>query len=84
MKLARDGLPTIIFLLLCTGAFAFISWIPAVIMLMLSLIVIWFFRDPERKAEYRDGYFYSPADGKVVEISPAAHDFTGQAYDRKR
>ena len=79
MKLAKDGLPTIIFLLLCTGAFAFISWIPAVIMLMLSLIVIWFFRDPERKAEYRDGYFYSPADGKVVEISPATHDFTGQA-----
>lgn len=79
MRLARDGIPTIIFLLLCTGAFAFISWIPAVIMLMLSLIVIWFFRDPERKAEYKDGYFFSPADGKVVEISEATHDFTGKA-----
>ena len=79
MKLARDGIPTIIFLLLCTGAFAFISWIPAVIMLALSLIVIWFFRDPERKAEYKDGYFFSPADGKVVEISPAEHAFTGKA-----
>lgn len=79
MRLARDGIPTIIFLLLCTGAFAFISWIPAVIMLILSLIVIWFFRDPERKAEYEDGYFFSPADGKVVEISEATHDFTGKA-----
>lgn len=79
MRLARDGIPTIIFLLLCTGAFAFISWIPAVIMLILSLIVIWFFRDPERKAEYKDGYFFSPADGKVVEISEATHDFTGKA-----
>lgn len=79
MRLARDGIPTIIFLLLCTGAFAFISWIPAVIMLALSLIVIWFFRDPERKAEYKDGYFFSPADGKVVEISEATHDFTGKA-----
>ena len=79
MKLARDGIPTIIFLLLCTGAFAFISWIPAVIMLALSSIVIWFFRDPERKAEYRDGYFFSPADGKIVEISEATHEFTGKA-----
>ncbi|MBQ3448300.1 MAG: phosphatidylserine decarboxylase, partial [Synergistaceae bacterium] len=59
--------------------FAFISWIPAVIMLVLSLIVIWFFRDPERKADYRDGYFFSPADGKVVEIVPATHEFTGKS-----
>lgn len=79
MKIARDGLTTIIFLLLCTCAFAFISWIPAVIMLMLSLIVIWFFRDPERKADYTDGHFFSPADGKVVEISEATHEFTGKA-----
>ena len=79
MRLARDGIPTITFLLLCTCAFAFISWIPAVIMLVLSLIVIWFFRDPERKADYRDGYFFSPADGKVVEIVPATHEFTGKS-----
>ena len=79
MRLARDGIPTITFLLLCTCAFAFISWIPAVIMLVLSLIVIWFFRDPERKAEYKDGYFFSPADGKVVEIVPATHEFTGKS-----
>lgn len=79
MRLARDGIPTITFLLLCTCAFAFISWIPAVIMLVLSLIVIWFFRDPERKAEYKDGYFFSPADGKVVEIAPATHEFTGKS-----
>ena len=79
MKLAKDGLPTITFLLLCTCAFAFISWIPAVIMLMLSLIVIWFFRDPERKADYIDGHFFSPADGKVVEISEATHEFTGRS-----
>ena len=79
MKLARDGIPTIMFLLLCTCAFAFISWIPALIMLALSLIVIWFFRDPERKAEYKDGHFFSPADGKVVEIVPATHEFTGKS-----
>lgn len=79
MKLAKDGLPTIIFLALCTGAFAFISWIPAVIMGMLLCLVIWFFRDPERSGSYREGEFFSPADGKVVEISECEHNFTGKA-----
>ena len=79
MKIAKDGLPTIIFLLLCSGAFLYISVIPAAIIFVIALIVIWFFRDPERKADYKDGYFFSPADGKVVEISQANHEFTGQA-----
>ena len=79
MKIAKDGLPTIMFLLLCAGVFAFISVIPAVILFALACLVIWFFRDPERKTDYKDGYFYSPADGKVVEISQCTHDFTGSA-----
>ena len=79
MRLARDGLPTIIFLTLCTGAFALISWLPAVIMGMLLCLVIWFFRDPERSASYKDGEFFSPADGKIVEISESEHAFTGAA-----
>ena len=79
MKIAKDGLPVIIFLVLCTGAFAFISWIPALIMAVLACFVIYFFRDPERIADYKDGYFFAPADGKVVEISEAEHAFTGQA-----
>ncbi len=79
MKIARDGLPTITFLALCSCAFAFISWIPCVIMLALLCVVIWFFRDPERKTDYRDGYFYAPADGKIVEISDCEHKFTGAA-----
>lgn len=79
MKIARDGVPTIIFLVLCAGAFAYISWIPALIMGLIALLVIWFFRDPERNADYNDGYFFSPADGKVVEISECEHNFTGPA-----
>ena len=79
MKIVKDGLPTIIFLLLCAGAFLYISIIPAAIIFVIALIVIWFFRDPERKADYKDGYFFSPADGKVVEISQVNHEFTGQA-----
>lgn len=79
MKIAKDGLPTIIFLALCAGAFAFISWIPCAVMCVLFALVLWFFRDPERKANYEDGSFYSPADGKVVEISECDHEFTGRA-----
>ena len=79
MRLAKDGLPTIIFLALCTGAFAFISWIPAVILAVLLCFVLWFYRDPERSASYKDGEFFSPADGKIVEISDCEHGYTGKA-----
>ena len=79
MRIAKDGLPTIIFLALCAGAFAFISWIPCAVMCVLLAVVLWFFRDPERTANYEDGSFYSPADGKIVEISECDHEFTGHA-----
>ena len=79
MRLAKDGLPQIVCLLLCAGAFAYISWIPAVIILVLAGFVVWFYRDPERKADYKDGEFFSPADGQVVEISDSEHAFTGPA-----
>ncbi len=68
MKIARDGIAPVIFLLLCALAFAFVSVIPAAIIFVLALFVIWFFRD-----------LYSPADGKVVEISECEHDFTGKS-----
>ena len=74
MRIARDGIPTITFLALCAGAFAFLSWIPCAVMCVLLGIVLWFFRDPERT-----GSFYSPADGKVVEISECDHEFTGHS-----
>ena len=79
MRIVRDGLPTIIFLALCAGAFAFISWIPCAVMCVILALVLWFFRDPERSASYEDGSFYSPADGKIVEISECDHNFAGHA-----
>ena len=79
MRLAKDGIPTIAFLALCTGAFAFIAWTPAAVMGVLLCLVMWFYRDPERTGSYKDGEFFSPADGKVVEISDAEHTYTGRA-----
>lgn len=79
MKIAKDGIQTISFLILAGIAFAFINIIPAIIIFVLAGIVIWFFRDPDRTADYKDGYFFSPADGKIVEISETQHEFTGKA-----
>ena len=77
MKLARDGIPTITFLVLASAAFALVSPIPAAVMAVLAVLVIWFYRDPDRTAPEGDGLFVSPADGRVVEISETEHPFTG-------
>lgn len=77
MKLARDGIPTITFLVLAAAAFALVSPVPAAVMAVLAVLVIWFYRDPDRTAPEGDGLFVSPADGRVVEISEAEHPFTG-------
>mgnify|MGYP000948114700 FL=1 len=77
MKLARDGIPTVTFLVLATAAFAFVSPVPAAVMAVLAAFVVWFYRDPDRTAPEGDGLFVSPADGRVVEISEAEHPFTG-------
>jgi len=77
LKLARDGIPTITFLVLAAAAFALVSPVPAAVMAVLAVLVIWFYRDPDRTAPEGDGLFVSPADGRVVEISEAEHPFTG-------
>ena len=77
MKLARDGIPTITFLVLASAAFALVSPVPAAVMAVLAALVVWFYRDPDRTAPDGDGLFISLANGRVVEISEAEHPFTG-------
>lgn len=79
MNFAKDGIPTIVFLVLVTAAFSFVSVVPAAIMAVLTALVVWFYRDPERNVPEGEGLFTSPADGRVVEISNAEHPFTGPA-----
>jgi len=43
-------------------------WIPAVIILLLSVFVAFFFRDPEREIVADNRSIVSPVDGKVVNI----------------
>ena len=86
MKLAKEGLPTIIVLAMAAVIFAvFLPWRwPEVILLVLCGFTLWFYRDPDRALPEGKGLegqeiFVSPADGKVVEIQPASHPFTGNA-----
>ena len=77
MKLARDGLPTIFGLAFMVVGGRFISpWISVVLAFPL-ILAVWFYRDPERTPEAAAGWV-SPADGKVVEIEEADHEYTGK------
>lgn len=49
-----------------------------VLFLIITLFVIFFFRDPERKMPEGEGIVLSPADGRIVELSTfAGNDFLG-------
>lgn len=77
MKFAPDGY----LFMACAAAFTvllglFSPWTP-VVSLPILLLVVWFFRDPERTPEGEG--FVSPADGKVVEIFETEHPYTGKA-----
>jgi phosphatidylserine decarboxylase len=70
LKLAPEGYPLIGFFLALTIISFFLSggiWI-ALLPFVLTLFMLYFFRDPERIAPEGDNIFVSPADGKVILI----------------
>lgn len=74
-KLAPEGYPFIIFFSVIT-AIAFIAggaW-AAILPFILTLFMLYFFRDPERMAPEGDNIFVSPADGKVILIKDVDED----------
>jgi phosphatidylserine decarboxylase len=81
LKLAKEGIPTIAGLAFIAGLFAFVSPVPTAVMVVLTGLAIWFYRDPDRTLPEGGGnfIFVSPADGRVVEIVPASHTYTGDA-----
>jgi len=72
----KGGLPFIgggSLLFLIVGGWYFLSgglylFVPALLSLLFILFMIFFFRDPHRKTEGREGEIVSPADGRIVEI----------------
>jgi phosphatidylserine decarboxylase len=86
LKLAKEGLKTIIVLAVAAAIFAaFLPWRwPEVVLVVLCGFALWFYRDPDRTLPEGqeiegDEIFVSPADGRVVEIEPASHSFTGNS-----
>jgi phosphatidylserine decarboxylase len=72
MRIAKEGYPFILF----PAAFAVVAWTigwtsVAVILGILALGFLGFFRDPERCPPDGDGLIVAPADGKVVSITQA-------------
>lgn len=82
MKIARDGWTIIGFAgFMALGSLFFVPEIMP-FLLMLTIFLLWFFRDPERKiqAHGTGKEFISPADGKVVEVERSCHPYTGPAW----
>ena len=81
MRLAEEGLPTVAFLVVLTLALFIFSpwlWIDGAAVVLCGF-AFWFYRDPDRTPPEGEGILTAPADGKVVEILPATHPFTGEA-----
>jgi phosphatidylserine decarboxylase len=74
LPIARQGWPFILPLLglaiLCLALMPMGGWI----LLALTSFVAYFFRDPERSIPADPGLLLSPADGKIVAVSPLQND----------
>jgi len=67
-KIAKDGLPIIVFFVLLTILSTFLHISVSVVFLILLSFCIFFFRDPEREITKGENIILAPADGKVVAI----------------
>lgn len=66
---AQEGVPFIAFATLCTLVFALLGLIwPALVFLVLTGFVLYFFRDPVRVLPADPGAIIAPADGKVIVV----------------
>jgi phosphatidylserine decarboxylase len=74
--IAKEGLPFIIPPLICTLCALALGWsITAVLLGIITVFVIWFFRNPERKTPEGLKLISSPADGRVIRIEDVSgHD----------
>lgn len=77
--IAKEGFPFILGAVVILLIFLIL---PKIILITISVLVlllfIWFFRDPERNIPSESGVAVSAADGKVVEVSET--EFDGEVY----
>jgi phosphatidylserine decarboxylase len=80
MKIAREGYPLIV----VTASFTILAFVFAgkptgIFLLLVTLAVTGFFRDPDRLIPTGEGLIVSPADGRVVSIVSVKPDATSGA-----
>ena len=79
IPIAKQGYPFIVPLLGVTVLIGIISIKGAIFPALLTLFVIYFFRDPERVIPSEAGLIVSPADGRIISIKNEADDnITGE------
>jgi len=75
IPIAREGIPFIIIAAFATFIFALLGYdLIALIMLVLTGFVVYFFRDPERISPDDEDVVVSPADGKVILVEKIFDD----------
>jgi len=85
MKFAREGLPWIAALGIATLVVDLLGfWWVGLVLLLLTLEVASFFRDPERELPEGEDYVVSTADGRVVAVDAQAQAETlpGETFQR--
>ncbi len=69
--MAKEGIPFILIFLIPAAIFLYLNWwVAAVLCLLLAAFMAFFFRDPERQCLTDDQVVLSPADGRVVMLTP--------------
>ena len=67
IPVAKEGYPFILMAGFATLVVAILGYfMPAMVLLALTIFILYFFRDPERIATGEDDVLVSPADGKVI------------------
>lgn len=75
IPIAREGIPFILFAGFATLCCAVLSYDgPALVMLALTALVLYFFRDPDRVVPDDADALVSPADGKVILVEKVFDD----------
>lgn len=69
LPVAREGFPFIASGFLLTSGSLVIGWrCLSLILFLLTLFIIWFFRNPKRITPNGNGLIVAPADGKIIEV----------------
>lgn len=82
-SVCKEGVPYIGLGVFVTLVLAVLGWsLLTLLALVLTILTVNFFRDPERITPQGPGLAIAPADGKVVHVGPAVDPVTGQTRQK--